>query len=185
MFPNLAEIQGRRKRCGMTQKELASLAGVSQSLIAKLETGKAEVTYDKATRIFDALKSTSSTMGKTCRQIMSKRLIKINYTAKVSAAVTLMKKHAVSQLPVFKSNIIVGAITEGLILQELEKKKKEDVFSQQVSEIAQSVFPIVDGRTPIQNVIPLLEYSAAILVAEKGEVQGILTKSDILCSSNL
>ena len=52
MFPKLNEISKKRKILGLTQSELAKLAGVSQSLIAKLESGKIEPSYTKVKTIF-------------------------------------------------------------------------------------------------------------------------------------
>ncbi|RLI81888.1 XRE family transcriptional regulator, partial [Archaeoglobales archaeon] len=40
MFPEIDEIRKRRKRLGISQKKLAELVGVSQPLIARIESGK-------------------------------------------------------------------------------------------------------------------------------------------------
>jgi len=40
MLPPIEEIAKKRRILGLTQKQLAKLAGVSQSLIAKLESQK-------------------------------------------------------------------------------------------------------------------------------------------------
>ena len=40
MLPSLDEIAKKRKMLGLTQKELARMAGVSQSSIAKIESGE-------------------------------------------------------------------------------------------------------------------------------------------------
>jgi predicted transcriptional regulator len=40
MLPRLDEISKRRRVLGLSQKHLAHLAGVSQSMIAKIEAGK-------------------------------------------------------------------------------------------------------------------------------------------------
>jgi len=54
MLPELSEIKARRKQLGITQEELAELAEVSQSLIAKIENSSIIPTYDRVKRIFDA-----------------------------------------------------------------------------------------------------------------------------------
>lgn len=55
MLPSLDEIAKRRKLLGLTQKQLAKIAGVSQSFIAKIESGKIDPSYSKAKAIFDTL----------------------------------------------------------------------------------------------------------------------------------
>src|SRR3989337_4131762 len=55
MFPPLEEIANRRRQLNLKQAELAKLAGVSQSLIAKLESGKIDTSYKKVKTIFDTL----------------------------------------------------------------------------------------------------------------------------------
>ena len=52
----LSEIKRLRKKLEINQKELAVRAGVSQSLIAKIEAGKIEPTYSKACGILETLK---------------------------------------------------------------------------------------------------------------------------------
>jgi predicted transcriptional regulator len=47
VFPTLEDIAKRRRQLGMKQSELAKAAGVSQSLIAKLEAGTIDSSYTK------------------------------------------------------------------------------------------------------------------------------------------
>ena len=42
MLPSLGEIPKKRKELGLTQSRLALSAGVSQSIIAKIEAGSVE-----------------------------------------------------------------------------------------------------------------------------------------------
>ena len=55
MFPTLEDIAKRRRQLGLKQSELAKAAGVSQSLIAKLEAGTIDSSYTKVKTIFDVL----------------------------------------------------------------------------------------------------------------------------------
>ena len=55
MFPTLEDIAKRRRQLGLKQSELAKAAGVSQSLIAKLEAGTIDCSYTKVKTIFDVL----------------------------------------------------------------------------------------------------------------------------------
>ena len=55
MIPTLEDIAKRRRQLGLKQSELAKMAGVSQSLIAKLEAGTVDSSYKKVKTIFDVL----------------------------------------------------------------------------------------------------------------------------------
>jgi len=55
MLPQLQEIPRRRRNLNLTQKDLAVMAGVSQSMIAKIEALKVNPSYEKTKRIFDVL----------------------------------------------------------------------------------------------------------------------------------
>ena len=57
MLPKIEDIKRRRKILELTQTELAKMAGISQSLLVKIEAGRVSPTYDKAERIFLALES--------------------------------------------------------------------------------------------------------------------------------
>ena len=57
MTKTLDEIKRLRKKYHLTQQELAKRAGVSQSLIAKIEAGLLDPTYTRAEQIFGALEN--------------------------------------------------------------------------------------------------------------------------------
>jgi len=54
-FPPLSYIKKMRKKFGLTQAKLAKMAGVSQSLIAKIESEKIDPSYKIAKKIFTVL----------------------------------------------------------------------------------------------------------------------------------
>ena len=72
MLPKLEEISKRRRVLGLSQKQLARLAGVSQSLIAKVEAGKTEPSYLRTKSIFDTLEKLQG--RKNCEQRISSSL---------------------------------------------------------------------------------------------------------------
>ena len=69
MLPKLEEISKRRRVLGLSQKQLARLAGVSQSLIAKVEAGKTEPSYLRTKSILDTLEKLQG--RKNCEQRIS------------------------------------------------------------------------------------------------------------------
>ena len=51
MLPRLDYIKQARTKLGITQRELASLAGVSTSMINQIESGRCKPSYDTAKKI--------------------------------------------------------------------------------------------------------------------------------------
>jgi len=69
-LPDLSRIAVMRKRMGLTQTELAEKAGVSQSLIARVEAGTVDPRYSKVEKIFRALEVNGGQVV-TAREIMT------------------------------------------------------------------------------------------------------------------
>ena len=112
MLPGLDEIKMRRKQLGLTQSELAAKAGVSQSLIAKIESGSLVPSYDKAKRLIDFLDSMHEQTRLKASEIMSQKVFSITPEKTVKEEVKMMKKKAVSHLPVIKDAMAVGTVSE-------------------------------------------------------------------------
>src|SRR5437667_11281517 len=113
MLPSLDEIPKKRKALGLTQSKLAQLAGVSQSIIAKIESGTVDPSYSIAKRLLEALEKESiQTSRPRVSEIMSKPVISVSKTQLVRDAVDLMRKRRCSQRPVFAANRCGGGTSE-------------------------------------------------------------------------
>jgi len=71
---------------------------------------------------------------------------------------------------------VVGAITEESIIRNLSPT----VADEKVEKIMEPPLPSIPEDTNIGIIRPLLEAHPAILVTRKGEVAGIITRSDLL-----
>ena len=168
------DIQKLRQRKGLTQAELASKIGVSQSYIARLERGSLDPKLSLVKKIVDVL--TGST-GKLCSEIMTNDPITIDARDVVSTAVSLMQENSYSQLPVLRGTQMVGIITEWDIIQNLQHDLHE-ISVQAV--MSPSGVLMVDEKTSVDVIIPLFENYQAVLVQNQGRIQGIITRSDLL-----
>jgi Predicted transcriptional regulator with C-terminal CBS domains len=72
---NPKDIERIRKQVGLTQKQLAKLSRVSQSLVAKIERGDVDPSFSKIRAISNVLLSRLITNTKKVSDIMSKNLI--------------------------------------------------------------------------------------------------------------
>jgi predicted transcriptional regulator len=175
MTYELEEIKKIRKKLGMTQTELANRAGVSQSLIAKIESGRIDPTYTKTKKIFAALSELEKKEEIKAEQIMTGRIISIGPNEPIKEAISKMKKFQISQLPVIEDSKLIGLVSESTILDALLNPK-----STRVRDIMQESPPIVSKTTSIQVVSNLLKHYPMVLVSEEGKLIGLITKSDLL-----
>lgn len=181
MLPSLEEISRKRKLLGLTQKELARLCGVSQSLIAKLESGQTDSSYTKVKAIFDALEQLEVKKEVPVREILHSEVVGVHKDDPVSKASRLMRDHDYSQLPVFDGERVVGSVSEKTILSQIMAGKDLTQLSTlPVKEVMNEAFPQVGEEAPLTLISSLLQVYPAVLVSKKGRVTGIVTKADLL-----
>jgi len=175
MSSELDEIKQIRKKLGLTQTQLAKMAGVSQSLVAKIEAEKIDPTFSKAMQILTALKSMSDRKEKTAEEIMEKKIISVRPDSTIKSAISIMKKHEISQLPVIDDNNAVGHISESVLLDAIMNEKGE-----LVRDIMKEAPPVLPQKSSVSVISDLLKFYSIILLSEKGRLMGLVTKSDII-----
>lgn len=177
-IPSPEDLKQARRRLGVTQEELARMAGVSQSLIARIESGSVDPRMSTLKKIVNALSEFEK--DKVCaRDIMFSPVISVSAKETVRKAISLMEKNGISQLPVVDEGHLVGSISEGTIMKHLSEG--EAVFDKIVEEIMEESFPTVNPSTSVDVVRHLIiSGNPAVLVMDKGEIVGIITKIDLI-----
>ncbi|MBN2250523.1 MAG: CBS domain-containing protein [Candidatus Altiarchaeota archaeon] len=179
-IPELGSIEKIRKKLGMTQTQLAEKAKVSQSLVARVESGSVDPRYSRVVRIFQALYESKS-QAICARELMTKTVVSVKTTDSLGEAIKKMKRYKVSQLPVFKARSQEGSISEGVILDQISKGANiSNLSSKKVGEYMEDPLPQVNSSTNINTISSLLEHNKAVLISEKGRIEGIVAKSDLL-----
>ena len=120
----LGWIGEKRRRLGITQQQLARMAGVSQSLVAKIEAGSVDAAYSKVTAIVGALERVSLGKEKAARDIMHPGTECAKPSDTLHSVALLMRKKSISQLPVVECGAAVGSISEQAMLASLVSGKK-------------------------------------------------------------
>jgi len=162
-----------RLEAELTQRQLAELAGISQAHIAKIEKGKVDPRLSTVNKILQVL---TEGEGKKCREIMTKKVIFARPSDKILKVSRLMMEYAISQLPIVENNRIVGTVTEDSIVRNLSSR----IADEKVEKIMQAPLPSVPEDTNISMIRPLLEDHPGVLIVRKGEIVGIITRSDLL-----
>ncbi len=105
-------------------------------------------------------------------------LITVNKDDNVSSVVDLLKKKAISQLPVVDGDQFVGSLTDAVLL----KKVLEDpeVIHKRVEEVMGEPFPFVAADTTVDVMSSMMSHgSSALLIRQNGEIK-IITQADLL-----
>ena len=75
----------------------------------------------------------------------------------------------------------VGSISDKVINNLiLSGRDPKDLARIRVDEVMESAFPQVDAKAPVELAAGLLRHYDAVLVTAKGDVTGIVTKSDLM-----
>ena len=181
MLPRIESIKQIRMKIGITQKKLATMTGVSTSMINQIESGRRQPSYETAKKIFESLTklegdSSSHTAGDFC----SKNIVKLKPSNTLHDAIKKMHELSISQIPVFNNSEIVGVISEDGIVKHLADLGEAELKKSKLQNTMDPVPPIVDWDTPANVLVPLIRYSKCILVTKKAKVAGIITASDTL-----
>lgn len=166
-------IKKMRLEAGLTQKQLAELARVSQAHVAKIEKGRVDPRLSTVNRILQVLTEGEE---KKCGDIMTKDVIFARPDDKILKASEVMMRHAISQLPVIENERVVGTITEDGIIKNLSST----IAKERVEKVMRAPLPSVPEDMRISMIKPLLEDHPGVLVIRKGNIVGIITKSDLL-----
>jgi predicted transcriptional regulator len=166
-------IKRLRIEAGLTQRQLAELIGISQAHVAKIEKETVDPRLSTVNKILEILIKGE---GKKCSDVMTRNVISAKQSDTVQTVSRLMMRNAISQLPVIENGKVVGTVTEEKIVSNLSST----IADEKVEKIMQVPMPQVPEDTSISIIRPLLENNYGVLVTRKGEVIGIITRSDLL-----
>jgi len=176
MVEELVEIKQLRKKFSLSQTELARLAGVSQSLIAKIEAGRIDPTYSNAQKILRALERLHEEKELKAEEIMNPKIISCRPEDSIKDVVQKMRKFEISQMPVMEGENVVGIVSEGTLLDALVSRRKPAT----VLDVMADAPPIISKDASAKVVQALLKHFPVVLVASKGRLKGVISKADML-----
>ncbi len=182
-FPPASDIKKMRRARDMTQSELASASGISQSTIAKIERGNISPSYDVVVKLFDTLEKMDEHehSRKCAKDVMSKNIVSIQVDSTVHEATEVMKKTGYSQLPVLDGDAPAGSISEKDIFELITKGiTMAELKSMRVSKVMDESYPVVPHTLSMDIVTKMMNDCNAILVQKNGKITGIITNADIL-----
>jgi len=183
MLPDIDEIPRMRKMLGLTQTALGKLAGVSQSTVVKVEKRQMNPSYDIVRRIMNALETEVRRQEKKALvdQVQSRKVEFIDAKISLEDAASEMRRKKFSQLPVFHLGRSVGSISDKTITDLiLAGKEPRELARIRVEDVMDPPFPQIDAKAPVELAAGLLRHYNAVIVVSRGDITGIVTKSDLM-----
>ncbi len=174
---DISKLRAVRKTLNLTQHQLAKEAGVSQSLIAKIEAGRIDPTYSRVQRIEDAIQRLRRESERTAKDVMSRNVIVARPDERADLTVRRMREKNISQLPVVDGNAVIGLVSETSILDAAQRRPLNGLSAKDIMSTAP---PQVADDAPLSAVRALLAYFPCAIVMRDGRMSGIITKSDLL-----
>lgn len=178
-LPTPQDIRAQRVRLGLTQEQLADAAGVSQSLVARIELGEVDPSYSTLKAIVQALNRVER-REVTLEDLMNTEVVSVGPAETIRDAAETMRERGFSQLPVLDEGVPVGSVSERDIVHALNETERDDLAGDEVRTLMGAPFPALDPDEPLDVAIRMLEDRPALLVMRGGRVVGLLTKNDLL-----
>lgn len=178
-IPTPEEIKAKREILGMKQAELAAKAGISQSMVARIESGSVDPRASTMAKIVRVL-NTMARPRTTASRVMHTPVISVAAGDTITQAVDIMEKFNISQVPVLENGVPVGCISESAIVSAIEDQSGHRGQGDQVKHYMESGFPTVPQDMDIETVVRILQDHHAVLVMDGGKVRGVITKHDLI-----
>ncbi len=169
---DLSRIGQRRKRLGMTQQQLAKEAGISQSLVAKIERGRVDPSYTIGCQLVEILYKREHEGERVASDAMHREVVSLRHSDSVAKAARLAREGRISQFPVMEKGVMVGSVST----ENLAGAGADEGIARYISQ----PLPTVGPSTPLSTVAALLRSYKAVIVIEGGRMQGIITAEDLL-----
>ncbi len=175
----LTDIRRRRQALGIPVRELAREVGRSVATISRIERGRVRPSYELAQAIFGYLerqegKASPDLKGK---DVMNPQVVSLDAESTLGAAATLMERRGFSQFPVVDQGRVTGSLSDVALLRALsDPRRRRD----RVRTVQEAAYPQVGEDFPADLLAAVLSRYPAVLIVERGEIRGIVTKMDLI-----
>lgn len=172
-------IRKRRLALGVPLGELARAVGRSDATLSRIERGQIRPSYELVQRILEFLDEREGVAAPGLRagDLMNPNVVLVDAGSALSEASQRLERHGFSQAPVQEGGRVTGSISESILLRALANATDRRA---KVRDVQEASYPQVDAAFPADLLPPLLTRVAAVLVTRRGELQGIVTKTDLL-----
>ncbi|MCI4354495.1 MAG: CBS domain-containing protein [Thermoplasmata archaeon] len=176
---SLAQVRKRRLQLGISLGELARAVGRSDATLSRIERGQIRPSYELVQRILAYLEQHESVASPhlTAADVMKRDVVTVGADTPLAVAAREMEHGAFSQLPVVASGRVTGSLSETALLRALGESGGRRA---RVRDVQEPAYPQVDAAFPADLLATVLTRYPAVLVAARGELVGIVTKTDLI-----
>jgi predicted transcriptional regulator len=177
---SLSEIRKRRRALGLPLSSLAQAIGRSDATLSRIERGQIRPSYEVVRRIEAYLDAREGALmpGLTAKDVMTRSVHTVEGTTPLHQAGTVMEQYGISQIPVVEGSKVTGSISETAVLRALAHQGHRTTAL--AREVQESAYPMVDIDFPVELLASMLTRVPAVLVVHRGNLQGIVTKTDLI-----
>lgn len=170
----MAKLREKRRALDVTQRQVASEAGVSPSQLSRMENGNAEAKYRTVYAVWETLRRHERADRETAADRCSPTVAWAETDETVREAWLRMRNNHFSQLPVRDGDgRHVGGVTERSFVDASKEALVEDVMGPKFVEVAATT-----GRDALAAL--LREETPAVLVRGDPDYAGIVTTADLV-----
>ncbi len=175
----LEEIRRRRQALGIPVRDMARAVGRSVATVSRIERGRIRPSYALAQSIFRFLESQEGEANPhlLARDVMNPGVTTLEASTSLPAAGELMEKRGFSQLPVVEDGRITGGLSDTALLKALADPGRRRA---RVRDVQEPGYPQVGEDFPADLLATVLTRYPAVLVTSRGELRGIVTKTDLI-----
>jgi predicted transcriptional regulator len=175
----LTDIRKRRLSLGIPLGEVARAVGRSDATLSRIERGQIRPSYDLVQSILRYLEEREGVAAPHMRasDVMHTEVVCVDASSSLSQASEVMERGGFSQAPVVDGGRVTGSISETAILRTLARPEARRI---RVRDVQEGAYPQVDASCPADLLTSLLGRYPAVLVVRRGELCGIVAKSDLI-----
>jgi len=175
-IPTGGYLRQWRKSLGLTQSLLAERSGLTQSVIAKVETGSVDPRASTLRKMVGALKREERPdQAHTVGDIMISEVTTLTRTDTVQSAIDKMVLGGISHLPVLgETGSVVGLVSESSLLKGGVGKESF------VDEVMRADYSMVDIDISVEEARRLLGEEEVLLVNRRGVLVGLVSRIDMV-----
>jgi predicted transcriptional regulator len=176
---DLSDIRRRRLALGIPVRELARAVGRSVATVSRIERGRIRPSYELAQGLFSYLEAREgeATPDLQARDVMNTQVVTLDENSTLGAAASLMEQKGYSQFPVVDGGRVTGSLSDVALLRALADPRRR---RERVRSIQEPAYPQVGEEFPADLLASLLGRYPAVLIVERGEIRGIVTKMDLI-----
>ncbi len=180
-LPTGAELREKRLELGLTQKEVADRAGISQPLVARIEKGGVDPRLSTLSRLVEVLNETATAQMPHARDLIGGGIASVAPQDNIRRATKIMRERGFSQIPVIDRGRPVGLISTDSLVERVQQSDDPKALGRmRVMDVMEKAPPSVADDAHFSTLEDLLSRNPAVLVTRDGDYVGIVTKADLL-----